>query len=131
MTQRHVWTLLAGAAALAVSGAGLAHHSFQATYDEDAEPIEIEGVVKELVWRNPHSFLRVDVTGSDGSVVTWVLEWASINQLSEARLTRTTLLPGQQIVASGLPPRDSGYNRLLLSEVTRPSDGWSWRGRVR
>jgi len=131
MTQRHVCILLAGAAALAISGAGRAHHSFQATYDEHAEPIEIEGVVKELVWRNPHSFLRVDVTGADGSVDTWVLEWASINQLSEARLTRTTLLPGQQIVASGLPPRDSGYNRLLLREVTRPSDGWAWRGRVR
>ena len=131
MTQGPVWTLLTGAAALAVSSAGWTHHSFQATYDEEADPIEIQGVVKELVWRNPHSFLRVDVTGADGSVETWVLEWASINQLSEERLTRTTLLPGQQIVASGLPPRDSGYNRLLLREVTRPSDGWSWRGRVR
>lgn len=131
MRQVHVWTSLAGAAALAVSSAGWAHHSFQATYDEESDPIEIEGVVKELVWRNPHSFVRVDVTGADGSVETWVLEWASINQLSEERLTRTTLLPGQQIVASGLPPRDSGYNRLLLREVTRPGDGWSWRGRVR
>lgn len=131
MAQVHVWTLLASAAALAVSSAGRTHHSFQATYDEESDPIEIEGVVKELVWRNPHSFLRVDVAGADGSVETWVLEWASINQLSEERLTRTTLLPGQQIVASGLPPRDSGYNRLLLREVTRPSDGWSWRGRVR
>ena len=131
MTNSHMWILLAGAAALAVSGAGRAHHSFQATYDEDAEPVEIEGVVKELVWRNPHSFLRVDVTGDDGSVETWVLEWASINQLSEEQLTRTTLLPGQEITASGLPPRDSGYRRLLLREVTRPSDGWAWRGRFR
>ncbi|HEY5623618.1 MAG TPA: DUF6152 family protein [Gammaproteobacteria bacterium] len=128
---RRLMLLLASAAALAGSGAVLAHHSFGATYDTDAAPIEIEGVVRELVWRNPHSFVRVDVTADDGTVETWVLEWASINQLSEAQLTRTTLLPGQVVVANGTPPRDPGYPRLLLHEISRPSDGWKWQGRIR
>ena len=128
---RKTLALLAGAIVLAGSGVATAHHSFGATYDTDAEPIEIEGVVRELVWRNPHSFVRVDVTGDDGNIETWVLEWASINELAEARLTRTTLLPGQEVVATGTPPRDSSYNRLLLRTVARPADGWEWRGRFR
>ena len=131
MTRRPLQVLLAGAAALAASSAAWAHHSFGATYDTGAELVEIQGVVRELVWRNPHSFVRVDVTEDDGSVETWVLEWASINELAEARLTRTTLLPGQEVVAKGTPPRDSSYRRLLLRELERPSDGWLWRGRFR
>ena len=46
---------------LASSSAVLAHHSFTAAY-EAGKRITVEGVVKEFVWRNPHSFVRVDVT---------------------------------------------------------------------
>lgn len=116
---------------LTLAGPGQAHHSFSATYDSTSEELEIEGTVRELVWRNPHSFLRLDVTDESGTTRTWALEWGSISQLSESNLTRTTLRPGDVIIAKGDPSRDPASPRLLVRELRRPSDGWTWVGRVR
>jgi hypothetical protein len=134
--KRLLWrkVLLAGIATvflLASAARGYAHHSFAATYNSTDEVLEIEGTVRELVWRNPHSFLRIDVTEADGSTRTWALEWGSISQLAESDLTRTTLRPGDHVIAKGDPSRDSSSPRLLLRELRRPSDGWEWAGRVR
>ena len=123
--------LLGGIVLLALgSGPSQAHHSFAATYNSDTQ-IEVTGTVRELVWRNPHSFLRIDVTDQAGNTETWALEWGSINQLSEENMTRTTLRPGDLVVARGDPARTSSLPRLLLRELTRPADGWRWVGRVR
>ena len=128
MTHR-ILVLFAGAVLLAGAGPVVAHHSFSATYDS-SQRIEIEGVVKEFVWRNPHSFLRIDVTDKDGSTKTWALEWGSITQLSKYEMTRTSLKPGDVIIVGGEPSRDTSSLRLLLQSVKRPRDGWTWQGRV-
>lgn len=127
--KRLVLVLCAGVAVVAGTDRLFAHHSFGATYDS-SQRIEVEGVVKEMVWRNPHSFLRLDVTDKEGVTKTWALEWGSISQLSGSQLTRTTLKPGDRLVVSGEPARDQSSPRLLIVSVKRPSDGWSWQGRV-
>lgn len=127
--RRHVALLSAGVVLLAGAGRVIAHHSFSATYDSEKR-VEIEGVVKEFVWRNPHSFLRIDVTGTDGVTKTWALEWGSISQLSQSKMTRTTLKPGDRIIVGGEAARDTSSPRLLLQSVKRPSDGWEWKGSV-
>ena len=127
--KRMVLVLCAGIVLLAGPHRVFAHHSFGATYDS-SQRIEIEGVVKEMVWRNPHSFLRLDVTDKDGVTKTWALEWGSISQLSGNQLTRTTLKPGDKLVVNGEPARDQSSPRLLIVSVKRPADGWSWQGRV-
>ena len=119
-------------AGLVLSGASSvwAHHSFSATYDS-TQKIEIEGVVKEFVWRNPHSFLRVDVT-KNGETKTWALEWGSTSQLAKSAMTRTTLKPGDRLVIGGQPSRDFDDTapRMLVMTVKRVSDGWGWSGAV-
>ena len=75
----------------------LAHHSFSATYDS-SQKVEIEGLVKEFAWRNPHSFMRLDVADKDGTTKTWTLEWGSTNDLTQAKITRTTLKPGDRVI---------------------------------
>lgn len=120
---------LAAVVLLAAAGQVFAHHSFSATYDS-SQKVEIEGVVKEFVWRNPHSFLRIDVKDKDGTTKTWALEWGSISQLSKSEMTRTTLKPGDRIIVGGEPARDQSSPRLLLQSLKRPSDGWTWNGRV-
>ena len=127
--KRMVLVLCAGIVLLAGTHRVFGHHSFGATYDS-SQRIEIEGVVKEMVWRNPHSFLRLDVTDKDGVTKTWALEWGSISQLSGNQLTRTTLKPGDKLVVNGEPARDQSSPRLLIVSVKRPADGWSWQGRV-
>ena len=121
--------LLLVAGVLAVTGRVAAHHSFAATYDVNRK-IEIQGTVKELVWRNPHSFLRIDVTDEEGTVRTWSLEWTSANRLAGSNLTRTTLRPLDVVIAQGDAARDSEFPRLLLRRLKRPSDGWEWVGDV-
>jgi hypothetical protein len=121
--------VVTGLALLVGSDRVLAHHSFTATYDSSTK-VEIEGVVKEFVWRNPHSFMRIDVTDKSGEVKTWALEWGSTNDLTQAQITRTTLKPGDKIIVTGEPARDQSSLRLLIVSVNRPSDGFSWRGRV-
>ena len=126
---RTILVLLAAVALLAGAGQVFAHHSFSATYDS-SQKVEIEGVVKEFVWRNPHSFLHIDVKEKDGTTKTWALEWGSISQLSKSEMTRTTLKPGDRIIVGGEPARDQSSPRLLLQSLKRPSDGWTWNGRV-
>ena len=121
--------VLVAAVLLAGSSRALAHHSFTATYDS-SQQMKLQGVVKEFVWRNPHSFMRIDVTEKDGTTKTWTLEWGSISQLTKSEMSRTTLKPGDVIVVAGEPARDTSSARMLIQKVTRPKDGWSWNGRV-
>ena len=114
---------------LAVAGRAVAHHSFAATYHAD-DRIEIQGTVRELVWRNPHSFLRIDVTDEEGNTRTWSLEWTSANRLAGTNLTQTTLRPLDVVIATGSPARNPGSARMLLRQLRRPSDGWEWIGEI-
>jgi len=124
---RRIAALFAGV--MFLSGAtAFAHHSFSATYT--GEKVEIEGTVKEFVWRNPHSFLRLDVADKDGTVKTWALEWGSISQLSQAKMTRTTLKVGDKIVVSGEQGRDPSSQRMLIQSVRRANGEWVWNGKV-
>jgi len=127
--KRRILVLLAGAVLLAGGGRVFAHHSFSAEYDS-TQKIELDGVVTQFVWRNPHSFMKIDVMEKDGTMKSWALEWGSTGQLSQAQITRTSLKPGDRILVTGEPARDPSAPRLLITTVKRPSDGWEWKGRV-
>lgn len=116
---------------LAAPAGAFAHHSFTAAYDSTRR-VEVEGVVKEFLWRNPHSFVRIEVTAKDGAVETWNLEWGSTNQLQAAKypVTRTTLKAGDRIVANGEPGRDPAVKRIRIFSLKRPIDSWQWEGTV-
>jgi hypothetical protein len=125
--------LIVVAAVVLLGGAGVAvaHHSFTAAYD-NTKRVEVEGVVREFIWRNPHSFVRIDVTNKEGKVETWSLEWGSSSQLSAAKypVTRTTIKAGDRIVAGGEPRRDPTVKGLRVFTIKRPVDGWMWEGVV-
>jgi hypothetical protein len=57
----------------------LAHHSTVGQIS--SEVTEITGTVKEFQFKNPHSWIQVDVTGDDGAVVEWSVEWTNPNNL--------------------------------------------------
>ena len=126
---KQVGAVLIVGVALAAGTPLLAHHSFAAAYDAEHK-VEIQGVMTELVWRNPHSFMKVDVTDKDGATKTWTLEWGSITQLAQNQITRTSLKPGDRLLITGQPARDSASPRVLIQTVKRLSDGWEWKGKV-
>jgi hypothetical protein len=127
--KRMIVLLLAGAAILGGASLALAHHSFTAAYD-NTKRVEVEGVVKEFVWRNPHSFIRIDVTNKEGVADTWNLEWGSSSQLTASKypVTRTTIKLGDKIIAAGEPRRDPAIKGLRVFSIKRPADGWMWEG---
>ena len=113
---------------LTVSGGlVLAHHSATATYIQ-GKSVKIEGTLKELIWRNPHSFIKVEAPDEKGEMQIWVIEGAAPGQLAEQGLTSNRLRPGDHVIVTGQPGRIAEDHRLLLETVERPSDGFKWKG---
>jgi hypothetical protein len=83
-------------ALLLCDAAAYAHHGRGNRYDMDAE-IELQGTVRELVWRNPHIAVLVDVPGDDGEPVTWVIEHSNVITLARLGYHRNSLRPGQAV----------------------------------
>jgi hypothetical protein len=109
------------------SGLTLAHHSATATYIQ-GKTIKIEGTLKEFIWRNPHSFIRVEARDDKGELAMWVIEGAAPAQLAESGLKATTFRPGDHVILTGQPGRIAEDHRLLLDTIERPSDGFKWKG---
>jgi Family of unknown function (DUF6152) len=102
-----------------------AHHSFAGTYS--SETITIKGKVVEFLFRNPHSAVLVEIPGAKNKTITWAAEWGTAGQLSRQGIEKDTLQPGDRVIISGNPSRNSADHRLRISGITRPSDGWNWK----
>ena len=89
---------------LAFAGDVAAHHS--ATMFEPTKTITVEGVVKELQWTNPHSWLIVDVTDKDGKVTTWGFEAAGPSTLQRAGIRPSEFKAGTRVTMTGRPMKD-------------------------
>jgi hypothetical protein len=127
--KRTVFTLL-GVAILLTLGASraFAHHAAFATYVR-GKTVTIEGTLKEFVWRNPHSFIKVEAPDDKGVTQIWLIEGAAPTQLAEGGVTRNSLHPGDHVIVTGLPGRVAEDHRMLLEKLERPSDGFKWQGR--
>lgn len=117
--------LLGLAGFLLFSIAAFAHHSLGATYEGDKE-IKLEGKIVQLLLRNPHSFLQIDVPDKDGTMQRWSLEWRGSGQLGQAGIKRDTLKAGDDVVVTANPSRTKGDNRGALKTLHRQSDGFGW-----
>jgi hypothetical protein len=115
-------------AASAPSGLVRAHHSFTATYDEDAKPVTIKGEIVQFLFRNPHSFIHIMAPDENGQMQRWALEWGGGGQIQRMGITRDTLRPGDVVVITGAPARAAANHRLLVRRIERPLDGWKWEG---
>src|SRR5690349_15502047 len=86
------------------SGPAFAHHSFAATYFEDKTQ-KIEGTLVQFLFRNPHSFVHIEVKGENGQMERWAVEWGGGGQLGRQGITRETLKPGDYVIVTGNPGR--------------------------
>lgn len=117
--KRYLAVLLVATAAL-VAGAtrASAHHSFAATYLED-QTVTIEGDLVQFLFRNPHSFVHVNVKEKDGSTVRYAVEWGGAGQLGGQGVTRETLKPGDHFVITGAPGRNPADHRVRMVSLFR------------
>lgn len=69
-----------------------AHHS-RAEYT--GEPIEFEGSLVDILWRNPHPSFTVEVHGN-GQSQTWQVEgWSSLYTFDRAGIAQDRFAPGE------------------------------------
>jgi hypothetical protein len=94
-----------------------AHHSF-AAFDRKKE-VTVTGVVKEVQWNNPHTWIQVTVTDAKGKQTEWGFECGSPNMMSRTGWTRTTLKSGDKVTVVANPLKDGRPNAALV-RVTLP-----------
>jgi len=119
--------LLIAAFVLMSSAAVSAHHSFSATYNID-QKITIEGKVVQMMMRNPHSFIHVEVMDEAGKPVTWSIEGGGATQMRNNQGQPLKVGDKVQVVCN--PGRSVEAHRGRLVSITRPSDGWTWGNRA-
>ena len=105
MGRRLAMLLATGALAL-TAGPTLGHHSF-AMFDRDNQ-IDLEGVMQEFRFANPHTFIYLAVKQDNGSTVTWSLEGQSPSLLVREGWTSRTLKPGDELRMRIAPLRSAG-----------------------
>ena len=99
----------------------LAHHGRGTRYDTSAE-IEIHGTIRELVWRNPHVAILIDVANDQGEDVTWVIEHSNVSTLARLGYHRNSLRAAQKVIAV-INPGSNGdpvglCQRIILEDGT-------------
>jgi len=125
MARKARLTMLSVGLCIVSFGAG-AHHSFPATYVEGGKTT-IEGELASFMFRNPHSYIHVNVKdAASGNVIRYAVEWGGAATLGRQGIERSTLKPGDHVIISGLPARNADENRVLLKTIERPSDGFRW-----
>jgi len=117
------WALLFLMVVLGTAMVAHAHHSFAATYDE-SKTIEIKGKIVVFSFRNPHSYVTVEVDDS-GKKVRWGIEGPGSTQLANSGIQNDTLRYGDEVVVTGNPSRTPGEPKLRLRTMKRP-DGFSF-----
>jgi hypothetical protein len=88
-----------------------AHHAFSAEFDIN-KPLKMQGTLTKWEMINPHSWFHIDVKGPDGTVVPWMIEAGTPNQLIRLGVTKHTLPIGIEFVIEGYQAKD-GTNRAV------------------
>src|SRR5579864_181458 len=92
------------------------HHAFGSEFDVN-KPLKLRGTVTKWELVNPHSWIRMDVKGSDGTVVNWMIEGGSPNSLFRLGFNKDSLPPGTEIIVEGYQSKD-GSNRGVGAKLT-------------
>jgi hypothetical protein len=127
MAKSKVLALLIGAVMLTGAVTAYAHHSFSATYQIEKK-ITIEGKVVQMMMRNPHSFIHIEVMDEGGKPVTWSIEGGGATQMKNNQGEPLKVGDKVQVVCN--PGRSVDAHRGRLVSITRPGDGWTWGSRA-
>jgi Family of unknown function (DUF6152) len=103
-----------------VSGAPASAHHSRAGYDQAKDKLTtINGVVAEVIWRNPHVYLTWDAKDEKGAVVRWTGEFSSPATMLSEGLSRDTFKPGDPLTFTFMPTK-AGTPQGLVIRIVRP-----------
>jgi len=93
-------------ALLAWATVGMGHHSVPVHYDLNTED-SVDGVITRVIWRNPHSFMDLDVTNDDGEVERWHIEMGTKNTMVRRGISLEQLEVGDKVTVIGVMHRQT------------------------
>ena len=102
------WLMLA-----ALPAAALAHHSY-AMFDL-SRTVTLQGTIRDFQWTNPHSWIWIDVPGTDGRPQQWGIEGMSPNYLARRGWSKHTLNPGDKVSVVIHPLKGADHGGSFLS----------------
>ncbi|HEY6342789.1 MAG TPA: DUF6152 family protein [Bryobacteraceae bacterium] len=102
----------------------LAHHSFQAEYDQ-GKPLTLVGKITKVMADNPHGWIYLDAKNDQGRVVNWALELPAPNVLRrngfDRNIYETLMNSGEEVTVTAYASKD-GSKHAWAGGLTR-SDG--------
>jgi hypothetical protein len=107
------WVLLS-------SSSAMAHHAIAAKFDE-AKPVNLEGAVTLVDWKNPHAHLFMDVRSGSG-IERWAIELESPVDLARSGWNSSSVRSGDAIKVQGIAARD-GSRQAWAKSVILASTG--------
>jgi hypothetical protein len=110
---------------LVVAAPMAAHHAHTA-YNETGPLLVLEGIVKEIHWLLPHSFVYLDVKNDKGEATTWGLEVDDRQTVFGNGVKREDVRAGDLVRVRCFPLRD-GTPGCYVKYVT-PLHGDKARG---
>ncbi|MDP6094665.1 MAG: DUF6152 family protein [Gammaproteobacteria bacterium] len=116
------WIAAAAAAGLVVMIAPVIAHHASAPFYDSTKRVDVEGAVTRFVFRNPHAFLYLDVTGANGQTTEWQVELGAPVGLRRTGWTPDTLPVGMVVKVSGQPSRAEGSQGICCVRMTRADD---------
>src|SRR5437667_10621048 len=108
----------------AVSIPVMAHHSFQAEYDQ-SQPLKLVGKLTKVALENPHGWIYLDAKNAQGKTVNWALEIPAPNVVSrngfDRSIYQTLVTSGEEVTVTAYASRD-GSKHAWAGGLTR-ADG--------
>lgn len=102
----------------------LAHHSFQAEYDE-SKPLTLTGKITKVLNDNPHGWIYLDAKNAQGRIVNWALEIPAPNALRRNGYDRSVfsamVTSGEEVTVTAYAAKD-GSKHAWAGGLTR-ADG--------
>ena len=93
-----------------------AHHAFAADYEAGNEGT-ISGVIKEVMFRNPHARYYLEVTNEDGSTELWDLETLNLMMLGRMGWDKNTIKVGDEVKVKVILVDDQGRIKLSRKQA--------------
>ena len=99
------------ASGMLISGSALAHHT-HAHYEAE-RTVVLTGTIKEFDWRNPHSWVTIEVLDASGQAKNWLLEARAPASLARNGWTQESLKPGDTVAITIRPLKSGGVGGLV------------------
>jgi hypothetical protein len=111
---------LVACAVVMLGNEALAHHNMTALFDFN-DRVTLNGTLTKIDWRNPHTYLTIDVQGGAGAAESWQAEgpsptWFRIRDIGKADFEGSL---GKSLTVEVSRARDKSHSGLIRT-ITLP-----------